>query len=420
MTHLPIPLSVLYAGLGGTLLALIVATAQNKWSCRVFFLLALRLAIGWHFLFEGLHKVHTHLAGPSETNRVFSSAPYFKVAPGPIGAYMRKQFEDPEAVIATRVKPTQQITPAEFAKLSTEKQAEACPEPVAKELDAMKEQAEKAVRGEAEKEEKAANDGEQKGLKDAKKADADKAKIKADADKARQLARKKAETAPDIALARITDAKADYARWVYGVDGRATKLKFINGEDARLTVPQRLAHIERVRQAEQTGKEWQAEGLGNGNGIAQKAAAEQRTDSVTAESDLAKDANAFVAELKKELNGGEAVVEPPAASRGQLMDKVTMWFLVAVGGCLMAGLFTRLACVLGAGFLAMTYLAHPPFPWYPLPPNTEGNPLFINKNVIEGLALLALACMPTGRWLGLDALLSRVCCGGRGESTRTA
>ena len=27
-----------------------------------------------------------------------------------------------------------------------------------------------------------------------------------------------------------------------------------------------------------------------------------------------------------------------------------MWFLVAVGACLMAGLFTRLACLLGAGF----------------------------------------------------------------------
>ena len=73
----------------------------------------------------------------------------------------------------------------------------------------------------------------------------------------------------------------------------------------------------------------------------------------------------------------------------------------------MAGLFTRLACVLGAGFLVMTYLTYPPFPWYPLPPNTEGNPLFINKNVIECLALLVLATFPTGRWLGLDALIAR-------------
>ena len=61
-----------------------------------------------------------------------------------------------------------------------------------------------------------------------------------------------------------------------------------------------------------------------------------------------------------------------------------------------------------------------PSPWYPQPPNTEGNPLFVNKNVIEALALLLLACYPTGRWLGLDALLSRVCCGRKAAPAMTA
>ena len=36
--------------------------------------------------------------------------------------------------------------------------------------------------------------------------------------------------------------------------------------------------------------------------------------------------------------------------------------------------------------------------------------MFINKNVIECLALLALASMPTGRWMGLDALIQGACC----------
>ena len=63
MSHLPIPIAVLYAGLGGTVLALIVATVTNRWSPRVFFLLALWLAIGWHFLFEGLHlSLKFHIA----------------------------------------------------------------------------------------------------------------------------------------------------------------------------------------------------------------------------------------------------------------------------------------------------------------------------------------------------------------------
>ena len=61
-----------------------------------------------------------------------------------------------------------------------------------------------------------------------------------------------------------------------------------------------------------------------------------------------------------------------------------------------------------AGFLVLTYLSHPTVPWYPLPPGTEGNPLFINKNLIECLALLTVAVHPTGRWLGLDAIWTRL------------
>jgi uncharacterized membrane protein YphA (DoxX/SURF4 family) len=75
---------------------------------------------------------------------------------------------------------------------------------------------------------------------------------------------------------------------------------------------------------------------------------------------------------------------------------------------LLAGLFTPLACLIGVGFLVLTYLAHPPFPWLPLPPGTEGNPQFVNKNVIEALALMVIFVHPTGRWMGIDALLHRM------------
>ena len=133
----------------------------------------------------------------------------------------------------------------------------------------------------------------------------------------------------------------------------------------------------------------------------------------------AKDAASFIGELKKDLNGGVAIEEETQTTRGQTLDKVTMWFLIVVGAFIMAGLFTRLACVAAAGFLVMTYLLHPAFPWYPAPPNTEGNPVFVNKNVIECLALLALACMPTGRWLGLDALIHRCWFGAPAEEPKT-
>ncbi len=450
---------ILYAGLGGTLLALIVATISNRWSLRIFFLLALRLAIGWHFLFEGLHKIHSHEVGLTETNRPFSSEIYFKVAPGPLGAQMRKQFDDPSIVIESIVKPAESFTAEAFAKLSLIEQAKACPAPVAAELDPLLSATEEAIKTEAEadlkaadaaeaKAIKAADEAEAKALKDADgsntdaaqrpmlppvpllaptapdlssskteaeaarnkaKADADDArrKAKADAETSRKDARKRAESFKDLAARDLTAAKAKYARWVYGAEGRNTKVKFISG-DAALTAPQRLAHLEWLRQEAKSAEDRQSTGLGNGYGIDSKKAAEIRTDLIAAESDLARDASAFVTELKKDLTGGTAAVEPARTSLGQRLDIVTMWFLVVVGGFLLAGLFTRVACVLGAGFLVMTYLAHPPFPWYPSPPNTEGNPVFINKNVIECLALLALASMPTGRWMGLDALIRRM------------
>ena len=90
------------------------------------------------------------------------------------------------------------------------------------------------------------------------------------------------------------------------------------------------------------------------------------------------------------------------------LDLRTRWMLVAVGACLLAGLFTRLACLAGGAFLVMTYLTHPPFPWLPMPPGTEGNPLFVNKNVIEFLGLMVVLVHPTGRWMGIDAFIHRL------------
>jgi len=146
MTNLPIPIQVLYAGLAGTLLALIIATAMNRWSIRVFFLLALRLAIGWHFLFEGLYKVNSHLVGPTETNRPFSSEPYFRNAPGPVAAYMAGQFGDPNEVIAAKVKAPKDMSPEAFDKLSAEEQAAGCPPAVAAQFDSLEGKVDEAPR----------------------------------------------------------------------------------------------------------------------------------------------------------------------------------------------------------------------------------------------------------------------------------
>ena len=88
-------------------------------------------------------------------------------------------------------------------------------------------------------------------------------------------------------------------------------------------------------------------------------------------------------------------------------DAIVKYGLVAVGVCLLLGFLTRTACLAGAVFLLMFYLAMPPLPWLPEGPRVEGHYLYINKNIIEMTALLALATMRTGRWAGLDGILHR-------------
>src|SRR5262249_11134202 len=110
--------------------------------------------------------------------------------------------------------------------------------------------------------------------------------------------------------------------------------------------------------------------------------------------------------LTAEQKGEGPVKEDKPRTLIDVLDLATMITLTAVGACLLLGLFSRTAAFLGAGFMLMTYLAVPPWPWLPKPPPTEGSVLFVNKNAIEMLALCVLATVPSGRWFGLDAILS--------------
>jgi uncharacterized membrane protein YphA (DoxX/SURF4 family) len=95
----------------------------------------------------------------------------------------------------------------------------------------------------------------------------------------------------------------------------------------------------------------------------------------------------------------------PPMSQLDWVNLATMWGLVAMGVCLMGGLLTRLAALAGAVFLAQIYMSMPPWPGLPVNPTSTSHYLYINQNLIEMLACLALMCMPTGQWIGLDAVL---------------
>lgn len=80
-----------------------------------------------------------------------------------------------------------------------------------------------------------------------------------------------------------------------------------------------------------------------------------------------------------------------------------MWGLLILGPLLLFGLCTRLAAVAGAVMLMSFYLVVPPWPGVLQPPGPEHS-FIVNKNLIEVLALIAIAAMPTGSWFGLDGI----------------
>jgi thiosulfate dehydrogenase (quinone) large subunit len=76
--------------------------------------------------------------------------------------------------------------------------------------------------------------------------------------------------------------------------------------------------------------------------------------------------------------------------------------LVLVGLSLILGFFTQLGCAGALALLAMFYLSAIPMG---LPEaRSEGTYLFVNKNLIEASAVLALMTFRTGRIAGLDSL----------------
>src|SRR5713101_4953063 len=61
------------------------------------FLVVLRLAIGWHLLFEGVVKVRTHEQGKTTASLPFTSAPYLREASGPLADVFHSQAGDLDA-----------------------------------------------------------------------------------------------------------------------------------------------------------------------------------------------------------------------------------------------------------------------------------------------------------------------------------
>lgn len=198
--------------------------------------------------------------------------------------------------------------------------------------------------------------------------------------------------------------------------------------DVTMTTPERIAEYQAKVKEARTLQDKEMWTFAGGAGPRLRAA---KADAARLRADLQDDIKDQTAQLKKSLQEVELTADqkkkdvlvedyelargkaapppaPPLSSWSLLRwsDTLIKWGLVVVGVCLLMGLFTRTACVAGAGFILMFSLAMPALGGLvPENPKAEGLELFVTKNIIEVLALLALATTSSGKWVGLDGLV---------------
>jgi uncharacterized membrane protein YphA (DoxX/SURF4 family) len=83
----------------------------------------------------------------------------------------------------------------------------------------------------------------------------------------------------------------------------------------------------------------------------------------------------------------------------ETVDQMNMWGLTLIGAALIVGLLTRPAAFFGVVLLAFYYIAQPPF----LAPSADGHFLWVDRNLVEAVALLAVMAVPS---YSLDAWLA--------------
>ncbi len=127
--------------------------------------------------------------------------------------------------------------------------------------------------------------------------------------------------------------------------------------------------------------------------------------------EVANQPNAWLADVRRmerEFNQDiAAIATEEQAKQGELSqpeselkrnDRILVWAMMICGGCLIVGLFTRIAAVACAAFLFMVIMSQPP--WVPGTITT-----LFPYQLVEMLALLTLAATAVGRWGGLDFFL---------------
>lgn len=196
-----------------------------------------------------------------------------------------------------------------------------------------------------------------------------------------------AELRLDQAIEKLNDAVDEFRGWLTDNPHEVAYLHKLERSATNNELP-----YERPRLADQQAKV---------NGPRAKL----KADVQAAEKDLAADLYTLLPVEKQEKHSPM----PTAATTLSKFDTFLTYSLLAIGVCLMAGLLTRLAALGGAFFLLSVIGTQPPWVVGAAPIYEQG---------LQLLALLVIATTASGRWLGLDYFLSRLCsccCGAKGK-----
>lgn len=88
----------------------------------------------------------------------------------------------------------------------------------------------------------------------------------------------------------------------------------------------------------------------------------------------------------------------------ECVDNLNITALILVGITLITGAFVKWSCIAGMFLLFIYYLSHIPYVGAEYLSPTEGNYLWIDKNIIEFFALGVVLIFPTSHIIGIDRL----------------
>lgn len=392
------------------------------------FLVLLRLAIGWHLFIEGASKLETFATGPTGTGKPFSSKGYLLQSQGPLGPYFRNLAGDPDQYLLTVINAKQGLPPALEAQWG---------DYVARysnhyKLDATQQQkAEELLKQHLVKLKAWFDSGTKEVTREYSFASTTPtmttaARIAEYQNKLQELRDRidgwNLRFEKDVTKAKVASLKGDVAKL------RSELQKDLDEQQEKLGL-----ELDKLLTKEQGNADFDKYILrlmnaAHGQGYTQDHLSVAELVQAVRDSKQFKMSNehweslprypeGFFYEMKNDpelsktlLRVCKRQVAPPLRVEDTKMldiaDRTVAWGLTICGLGLLLGCFTRFSAIGGACFLLLFYFALPPLPGLPDNPMAEGKYLFINKNLIEALALLTLATTASGRLLGLDGLLS--------------